>query len=83
MQIDNLDIDTELQQIPDDFQVFKELIKLMIVVEPEQRCTLDDVLDQIRQIDEQTLSDVNLTYKKRNLSQTMQKDFKQTFKQLK
>ena len=44
-QIDNLDIDVEIQQIPDDFEVFKQLIRKMIVVEPEHRCTLDDVLD--------------------------------------
>ena len=70
-QIDNLDIDVEIQQIPDDFEVFKQLIKKMIVVEPDQRCTLDDMLDYIQQIDELTLSDINLTYTKRNLSQTM------------
>ena len=75
-QIDNLDIDVEIQQISDDFEVFKQLIKMMVVVEPEHRCTLDDVLDQIQQIDEQTLFDTNLPYTKRNLSQTMQKDFK-------
>ena len=45
MQIDNMDIETEIQQIPDDFEVFKQLTKLIIVVEPEHRCTLDDVLD--------------------------------------
>ena len=45
-QIDNLDIDKEIQQIPDDFEVFKELIKLMVVVEPEQRCTGLDSADR-------------------------------------
>ena len=43
-QIDNMDIETEIQQIPDDFEVFKQLTKLIIVVKPEQRSTLDDVL---------------------------------------
>ena len=61
-QIDNLGIEVEIQQIHDDFEVFKQLIQRMIVVEPEQRCTLDDVLNQIQQIDDHTLSDVNLTY---------------------
>ena len=75
-QINNLDIDVETQQIPDDFEAFKELIMMMIIVEPEQRCTLDDVLGKIQQIDEHTLSDINFPYEKRNLSQTMQKDFK-------
>ena len=75
-QIDNLDIEVEIQQIPNDFEVFKQLIQKMIVVEPEQRCTLDDVLVYIQQTDNQTLSDVNLGYMQRKLSQTTQKDNK-------
>ena len=52
IQIDNLDIDSEIKQIPDDFGPLKQMIQHMVVSETDLRYDLDGIINQFNQIDD-------------------------------